>query len=509
VRGFSQAFHGIERVHEHGLGLSFAFPLFPTVVLPFLCLNEPVLHCLAPENVGIGLGSKEGEPPKGEKMHFPPKKLFHPTIVGKAAIALLLTSAAMAQFPLFQSRRVVGWSDLPAPNMASYLDIQDVDNNCQKAQTFCKYPANLPLKPQAYNSYSGGTAYDARYRTVWVSDGKILAEYAVRGCKPRCKPMKAVLLDPSAYVSGLAISQKKPRLFQLATKHYYFEVVTYDLRKCPKAVARCAFKFPTNGGLVRPLAGGIAYDEVNDRLYISISYRNPQGGYDHLVYVTNASSPCKPICKARIMNCSKNLVTGLAYDNCKRELYATDGQATQVHFVSANNPCLLKIGFCCKKQIPSKYRGLSLIPGFKPGSKGKSCSQKPCPTCNTMLASWGGGDPVMGNQNFKLTLNNGPSGGIGIVVLRGAACSNLGIPFLCGKFYAINGPIILVAATFLGGSGGCTGNGSVPVPLPASPAIAQALCGKSLCAQWLVYCKNPIGSGFGGISNAVEFKITN
>ncbi len=442
-------------------------------------------------------------------MRYPSRRFLFPNFAGKAACALLITSAAMAQFPLFPSRRVVGWSDLPAPNMASYLDIQDIDNNCQKAQTFCKYPANSPLRPQAYNSYSGGTAYDARYRTVWVSDGKILAEYAVRGCKPRCKPMKALLADPSAYVSGLAIAQKKPRLFQLATKHYYFEVITYDLRKCPKAISKCIYKFPTTGGIVRPLAGGIAYDEVNDNLYISISYRNSVGSFDHMVFVSKASSPCKPFCKAKIMSCSKKLVTGLAYDNCRRELYATDGQVTQVHFASSKNPCLIKIGKCCKKQITPQYRGLALIPGFKPGVKGKSCTQKPCPTCNSMFASWAGGDPVMGNQNFRLTLNNAPSGGIGIVILKAGSCNNPGFPFLCGRLYAISGPTIFIGASFLGGSGGCSGNGSIPTPLPASPSIAKAICGKPLCAQWIVFCKNAIGSGFGGISNAVEFKITN
>ncbi len=442
-------------------------------------------------------------------MHLPLKQSALSHFAGKAACALLITSAAMAQFPLFPSKRVVGWSDLPSPNMASYLDIQDIDNHCQKAQTFCKYPANLPLRPQAFTSYAGGTAYDARYRTVWVSDGRVLAEYAVRGCKPRCKPRKAYLLDSNAYVSGLAIAQKKPRLFQLATKHYYFEVVTYDLKGCPKPIARCSYKFPTTGGFIRPLAGGIAYDEANDNLFISISYRNPVGGFNHVVFVSKASSPCKPFCKAKIMTCSKNFVTGLAYDNCMHELYATDGKVTQIHFTSTKNPCLIKLGPCCKKQIPSRYRGLSLIPGFKPGVKGKSCSQKPCPTCNSMFASWGGGDPVLGNQNFKLTLHNAPSGGLGIAILKAGPCSNQGIPFLCGKFYAINGPTILVGATFLAGSGGCSGNGAIAAPLPAAPQIAHAICGKPLCAQWLVYCKNAMGSGFGGISNAVEFRITN
>ncbi len=497
VRSLGQSFHP----RRFGvLHLFVSYPLF-SLSLP---RSRPLSQGEDSLPLGSGSGYSKREPSKGEKMRY-----LSSHLAGKAACALLLTSAAMAQFPLFPSKRVVGWSDLPAPNNASYLDIQDVDNNCQKAITVCKYPGNLPLRPQAYNAYSGGTAYDARYRTVWVSDGKLLAEYAVRGCKPRCKPFKAIQLNKNAYVSGLAIAQKKPRLFQLSTTYYYFEVVTYDLRKCPKPIARCAYKFPTTGGIIRPLAAGIAYDEPNDRLFISISYINAVGGYNHMVWVTPASSPCKPICKARIMTCSQKLVTGLAYDNCKRELYATDGQVTQMHFVSSQNPCKIKIGKCCKKQIPSKYRGLAVIPGFKPGVKGKSCSQKPCPTCNNMFASWAGGDPVLGNQNFKLTLNNAPSGGIGIVILRGGPCHTVGLPFLCGRFYALNGPTIFVSATFMGGSGGCTGNAAIPVPLPSSPSIASAICGKPLCAQWLVYCKNASGSGFGGISNAVEFKITN
>ena len=334
-------------------------------------------------------------------------------------------------------------------------------------------------------------------------------ETTVRGCKPRCKPIKTILSNSKAFVSGLAIAQKKPRLFQLATTEYYFEVITYDLKNCPKAVSKCAYTFPTTGGLVRPVAGGIAYDEVNDLLYISISHRLTTGGYANQCFVSKASSPCKPICKIKILPASTKLVTGLAFDNCHRGLFATDGQITQAHYFSKGNHCQPKIGGPCKKQNAPKWQGLCIIPGQKQINYGKSCTSKPCQSCPSMNAGTTGGDPVFGNSTFGFRLNNAPTGSIGIFLLRYGPLSPTGVPMLCGKLYATNGPIVYVGFSALGGSGTCGGNSILPFPLPSGPGAHNALCGKPLSGQWIVYCKSGSLTGFGGVSNAFQFQVTN
>lgn len=424
------------------------------------------------------------------------------------SLAAILASSLMSQGTLFPTKRLVGWSDLPTPSTTSYLELQEI-KGCKKAQVFCKYPKFQPLAAQALKPYAGGTAYDARYRSVWISDGLRLAEQVIRGCKSRCPGTKATLANPNAYVSGLAIAQKKPRLFQLATTEYYWEVVTYDLKKCPKAISKCQYKFPTTGSLVRPVAGGLAYDEIHDLLYISISYRVATGGYEHMAFVSKASSPCKPICKMKIMPSSNKLVTGLAWDNCVHALYATDGQITQPHYFSKKNHCTPKIGPACKKQTTPTWRGLALIPGQVPVHKGKSCTKKPCQSCPSMYASTYGGDPVFGNNNFGFSLNNAPSAGIGVFILSYGPLHPTGFPFACGRLYALNGPIIHVGFQNLGGTGICNGSGAINFPLPTGNGAYNALCGKPLSAQWVVWCQSGSLSGFGGVSNAFSFQVTN
>ncbi|PIE25242.1 MAG: hypothetical protein CSA62_01475 [Planctomycetota bacterium] len=423
-------------------------------------------------------------------------------------LAATIASSALSQGSLFPTKRLIGWADPVSTNLVSVLDLQEIPG-CKPAKTYCKYRNNNPLKSSPWRYYAGGTAYDARNRSVWVSDGLILAENMVRGCKPRCRPIKALRLDKKAYVSGLAISQRKPRLFQLATYEYYFEVVTYDLQKCPRPISKCQYKFPTFGGLIRPVATGLAYDEVHDMLFISISYRTASSSaWSHMGFAAKASSPCKPICKFRLMPASRKLVTGLAWDNCERALYATDGQITQPHFFSKKDFCRPKYGRPCKKQTSPVWHGLCLVPGSRTLRKGKPCTKAPCNSCPSMYASTYGGDPVFGNNNFGFSLTQAPSNSLGILLVRFGPLTS-GIPFLCDRLYATTGPVLYIGSVPMGGAGSCGGNGSVPFPLPSSPSIAHAICGKPISSQWVVFCKSPIGAGLGGLSNAVQFTLSN
>jgi hypothetical protein len=428
---------------------------------------------------------------------------------GVLMAGLMLAGTASTQGHQFANKRLIGWADPMVSSSVSTMDMQELVG-CPPAFTICKYgAANSKLQPAPTRYYSGGSAYDARHRVVWNSDGAILEDSVIRGCTTRCGPMPATLVSGNAQVSGLAISQGKPRLFQLATYEYYFEIVTYDLQQCPNPIAKCTYNFSTTGPLVRPVATGLAYSQRHDLLYIGISSRNTTTGkWEHTCFVSPASSPCKPICSFKLFPASDELLTGLAWDNCARILYATDGQLTQGHGFSGTNHCTPKYALPCKKQLNSVWHGLCLVPGDKDVRVGKSCTTAPCPSCPSMLASTYGGDPVLGNASFGFSLSQAPSNGIGVLLLRYGPLGP-GFPFLCDRLYATTGPLILLSAVPMGGSGSCGGFANVNFPIPSSPGLASVLCGAPLSSQWIVFCRTSVGIALGGVSNALQFKVVN
>ena len=97
------------------------------------------------------------------------------------------------------------------------------------------------------------------------------------------------------------------------------------------------------------MAAGLAYDEVNDALFVSVSSQPSANVWITWLWVTAAANPCVPICEARIFGCGETMVTGLAYDACSRRLYATDGQVTQEIGIADLRQCKVELGPCCKK----------------------------------------------------------------------------------------------------------------------------------------------------------------
>ncbi|MFQ5505062.1 MAG: hypothetical protein ACE5F1_09740 [Planctomycetota bacterium] len=393
---------------------------------------------------------------------------------------------------------VIGWADLPSPALSSSIDLQDIDGGCKKAFRRCS--TRTPVRAQA--PYAGGTAYDPRYQTVWVSDGLVLAEYSVkpgivRTCLPRCKPFKAIRVNPSAFVSGLACADRKPRLFQLATAPGYMEVTVYDNGGgCPGMSTTCKRNLPP-----KAVAGGLAYDEVRDLLYVSVSTPLSTGGWSTLLWVAAGATPCQISCERPLFNCSKNPVTGLAYDACKRKLYATDGQVTQTVVVVDPKTCSLKSGACCQKQITPVWRGLAVVPGWTKKSLGSSCTAKPCPSCPGMIASCAG-DPGLGNT-FRYSLKNAPAPSFAILVLKAGPCGPgfLLPPPLCGRWFLLPSLVSFPPHT-LTGPGTCSGTAHQGLPIPAD----RRLCGIVLCAQWFVLCRGATGLGL-GLSNAIESPV--
>ncbi|MEZ5966348.1 MAG: hypothetical protein R3F56_21110 [Planctomycetota bacterium] len=388
--------------------------------------------------------------------------------------------------------QLVGWSDLPLPASTGYLDTQDVDA-CQPARTRC-----LTAQPvRAVAAYAGGTAYDSRYQTAWVSDGVVLAEYSVdtaSTCAPRCAPFRATLSDPQAVVSGLAVADQRPRLFQLATRPGYMEVTTYDnTGRCPGQPVTCRHTLPGTA-----VAAGLAYDEVEDVLFISVS--TPSGAaWSNLLWITSASSPCVPLCETRLFTCQPTLVTGLAFDACSRRLWATDGRTTQEATVTDVRTCQLRFGQCCDKQSAPTYRGLAFVPCWRSRRLGRSCSVAPCPSCPTMHTE-STGDPSIGTT-FLVRLEDAPVGSTAFLFLQPGTCgAGLALPRpYCGVLYpSLFTAVVLPPAPILGAPP-CSGSAVSALSLPVAPN----LCGQPMCAQWFVVCP-----GFGtALSDAFEFTL--
>ncbi|MCB9920243.1 MAG: hypothetical protein H6832_17710 [Planctomycetes bacterium] len=390
--------------------------------------------------------------------------------------------------------KLIGWADLASATVG-FVDVQDFESNCQPAVTQCTTP--VPVTATTY--YAGGTAYNGRYRSVWVSDGVTLAEYetaATRQCQARCAPMPAILANRNASVSGLAFGDHRQVLFQLATVPGYFEITTYDASgRCLGQTTTCRGTLPTGA-----LAAGLAYDELRDLLYVSIDVPG-LAGFDHFLYVMLGSSPCTGICKSQLQSCTVRLTTGLAYDSCNQTLYATDGQVTQSYLVADPKRCDFRPATCCKKQNQPTWHGLAILPCGDNRSIGKPCTSSPCPSCPSMLAG-SLGDAALG-QSLPITLSNAPAPAFAILFLKVGPCGS-GIslpPPFCGTFYpfpaiATFGPAALTSVSPCGGSA----VQNIPIPGDAR------LCGLPFCAQWFVFCQAQNQFGF-GFSNAIEFEV--
>lgn len=392
--------------------------------------------------------------------------------------------------------QLVGWSDITSPLQAGFVDVQDVEGNCQPAVTRCR----TPLLQAASARYAGGTAYDARHQTVWVSEGTQLAEYYLdpaRSCLARCRPQRAVIQNSTAHVSGLAHGERRAQLFQLATAAGYAEIATYDTRACPRWMSACRIVLNP-----RAFATGLAYDEVSDRLFLSISEAQSTGGFSTELWITSAADPCRVICRTKLFDCTQELSTGLAYDSCARRLYATDGQVTQIFEEDPLTRCTWRPLGCCPKQISPVYRGLALVPADTKRTFGRPCTTRPCADCPQMRVVCAG-DPSLGST-FQFGLANGPSGASAWLVGKVGSCGpavSLPRP-LCGSLYAT--PIQFVfPAIPVNGTTACNGTASLGLPVPPD----RALCGMTLCLQWYLTCRSAAGQGM-GLTPAVQFSIT-
>lgn len=379
-------------------------------------------------------------------------------------------------------------------------------------QKVCETPnwcmTTLLLYPEPW---AGGTAWDFVLGAAWTSNGRTLGlvlDSLCSGdpCQCQCKHFCQIPWAGNGMITGLAVDNERRLLFLSEDTN---TIYTYSIGgQCQlKELSRCPFGslLPSRSHIVT----GLAYDKIRDLLFIAAGLFQPSPAPGStMVYVSKASDPCNPFCKFEVKNCGRSILgpaTGLAFDDCLRTLFVTDGDlTTELHYAY---PCTVKEIGCCPAK-PVKYHGLCVrhsacTPDF---STSGSFSQARCPCtavpvpCPT-LPSYAGGLPYVGNSAFKLTLTQAPNpvgyGNAAVLMLnladrcreqvfKGPCCGEklLFYPWVDGYFFSLGVPA--------GGPSGPPPCGLAvvfPLPIPVAPE----LCCYQFCGQWMVFGVKPAG----------------
>ena len=410
---------------------------------------------------------------------------LHPFLV--VTLAAAAAAAAVQGLPAQTPVRLVGITDT-----TPLLVVQD--------PATCNATRCPPgFAPALAHPAAGGTAHDSRSGSVWVSNGALLARFEL-DCKASCPAVPAPsLIGPNAFVTGLACNERQGILFM--TQHP--PAITTLKATCPVPQGTtCRPTYVPTGHVI----GGAATSDLLDLLFVSTSDFSAAAGPSNMVYVSRQGDPCNAFCRFEVKTCGTAAaigpITGLAFDDCKRVLYATDGMRTAaMHFDLAS--CAVRPLQCCPNPAGERLIGLCLVPS-KATSLGKSCNARPCPACPAM-AHVTNGDPALGNVAFALQLQDAPANAQAIMLLNVGPCTAPGVlsPPLCAPLLVPPAGWAVVGPLGTGGVGGCTGSASIGLPIP----LNASLCGWTLSSQYLVVCSSPVGVGF-GTSNCLSWTIS-
>jgi hypothetical protein len=396
------------------------------------------------------------------------------------ASALLLQPAA-AQSP----QRIIGLT-ANAPSVLS----QDF-NTCAPAQ--CS-PAGFP---GVASPFHGGSAHDPRTRGLWISEGLRIAKVDPRNqCIYQCPPMAMPNTTAGNEVTGLAFNERTRTLWVTDASGI---IRWYTEQSCQLSlVSRCIA--PINPG---EILTGCATDDVNDLLFWCAVDPAVPGG---TVYIAKQSDPCNPFCKFPVQRCGANQLgplRGLAYDACRRTVWATDGRLSVRLFVDPNT-CTTSEVQCCANPTPDPYVGLCVLPATE-RLVGGPCTSPVCPACPGMVHSLVG-DATVGNPAFAWSLTGAPANALVLMMLNVGSCTPPGVTPLgfCGPLLVpLAPPPVFAGPLPTGGGAGCTGGVTLPFPLPNNPA----LCGLPIATQFAGWCV--VGAGVGTfVSNCVSALIS-
>ncbi|MEZ5966473.1 MAG: hypothetical protein R3F56_21735 [Planctomycetota bacterium] len=339
------------------------------------------------------------------------------------------------------------------------------------------------------NPWDGGTAVDMTRGGVWVTNGVRVAMVNPDTCAVMCPPFTPTV---GGTITGLAMHEPSGNIYALTTANALYTIAA----TCPwQIITRCPLAQVIPAGWV---AAGLAVSDPGD--YIFIAAADPAVPGTATVFVTTVANPCTPICRIPASRCGGNpmgVPTGAGFDPCTNMLYVTDGRFTTEIRVDVPT-CQFTFARCCRNNNPNgdPYIGLCFMPA-RSTSTGRGCTQAPCALCTpTHTVST---VPYPGNPAFNLLLSGAPSGGVGYLLMGQGPCQAVGIPFSCDALRTLPlwgafGPVPL------GGGGGCTGSGSVPIGIPNN----YGLCGLQVATQWYVICP----TGGSGLSNCVTWTIS-
>lgn len=414
----------------------------------------------------------------------------------RAFVVLLLALPTPAPAQGAPAPRLVAWSETAGPALFNGVQTQPVDAACLPASMACRSLLGAP------QFYAGGTTYDPRHDAVWMTNGTIVQEIELATCTVRCQ-FTAQVMNSSAVVSGLAMLDGGRRLLQLETFPGHLGLRSYDTTVCPPTPLRdgCIVALSTGA-----LAGGLAVDPAGGLVFFSVSTPTALDWQTEIVAARD-SDRCNALCRVTLPRCGpfyprSGVVTGLAYDNCNRRLFATNGRHTQALDVSDGARCVMTQTWCCPTGSTWDYKGLAYAPATAARTVGAGCAPVHCLPCAAQATL--AGAPVLGNRDFAIGLASAEVGSHALLVLGGGACtSGVGFPFLCGPLYPslLPPPFVSPPLPVLGSGGGCLGATQMNVPVP----LERSLCGAPLCAQWAIACST-IASAL-AMSDAVQFTL--
>src|SRR6185503_15942484 len=194
-------------------------------------------------------------------------------------------------------------------------------------------------------------------------------------------------------------------------------------------------------------------------------------------------------------------ITGLACDWGNQILYATDGNGTVAMNYTWIAPTLTVTSFTCcgTAAVVDPLIGLAIRPG-RATSVGQPCANGTCPPCPQIhsLAN----DPVLGNTQFRLALDQAPQNAFALVAIGAGPCMapGIGAPPLCGPLYTI--PLLgTIGPNPTGGFAPCSGATMFNLPLPVGPGLA----GLVFSSQCVTLCIGRPG-GF-AMSNCLSWQL--
>ncbi|MEM7201922.1 MAG: hypothetical protein AAF628_16770 [Planctomycetota bacterium] len=370
-------------------------------------------------------------------------------------------------------------------------------------QQLCQTPSLVcPTGIASPSGHAGGAAYNALNASIWVTQGTRMEERRIADCQLICSTPANLTLGAGSVATGLAICESRFQMLQLESVLGNAAVSVRHIRSCPpQVISVCSFNLPSP----RHLAGAVAVDDRNGRVFYATSVFGGLVSPQNTVLVARLDDPCNILCRFTVDSCDATTrlgaIVGAAYDACSGALYFTDGTNTTCmrEPSPATTPCSFRSVRCCPTGGLLTWHGLDIEPAH-PRTVGSSCIGRNCPNCpNQALVA--NGDPSVGNPGFSISGENLPAGMIFVLGVSPGRCQVPGLPFSCGR-YVLGPRAIFLPASMVGGMR-CDGQVLTSLPIPKD----YSLCGLSLCAQGFVVCRTPIGNGI-SVLNALDVTVS-